>query len=106
MGRKGGGGWGVRRFGERYSEKKGLSWETVQNNTRFMPSSGLERSDSTTSTPLLQPVQSGKEQHRQQSVSQGRYQRASPAPGFARSYQAQVNDHVDHPVDQAKPTSH
>src|SRR5258708_1015375 len=109
MGRGGGGwwgGWGVRRFGEGYSENKGFSWETVQNNTRFMPSSGLERSDSTTSTPLLQPVQSGKKQHRQQSVGQGRHQRVSPVPGFAGSYQAEVNDNVDDTVDQAKAKGH
>src|SRR5258708_26494608 len=34
-GDEGGRGWGVRRFGERYSENKGLSWKNVQKGTKF-----------------------------------------------------------------------
>src|SRR5258708_35924078 len=35
MGRNGGGGWGVRRFGEWFIENKGLSAKTAQNDPNF-----------------------------------------------------------------------
>src|SRR5258707_15125980 len=35
MGMKGGGGGGVRRLGEMYSENKGLSWKNVKKGTNF-----------------------------------------------------------------------
>src|SRR5258708_38326105 len=43
-GDEGGGGWGLRRFGERYTEKKGLSGKTVQNDINLPhPSPNLPR---------------------------------------------------------------